>query len=131
MQAFEYVVIDAGSRMDLIDTHLFDMASTIYLITQVGIPELRNSNRVISGVLQPYVSKLEIVLNRYTATMFEIGDQEIARALTRPAQWRIPNDFHAVRNMQNAAEPLALKKSGIQRVIEAMAIKASGAAAGV
>jgi pilus assembly protein CpaE len=125
-QAFEYVVVDAGTRLDLLDTHLFDIATAIYLITQVGIPELRNSNRVITGALQPYLSKLEIVLNRYTAAMFEIGDEEIARALSQPAQWRIPNDFNAVREMQNTAKPLALKKSSIQRVIEGMAIKASG-----
>ncbi len=125
-QAFDYVVVDAGSRLDLIDTHVFDMATTIYLITQVGIAELRNSNRVITGALQPYLSKLEIVLNRYSSALFDIGDQEIARALTRPAQWRIPNDFHAVRDMQNTAEPLALRKSSIQRAIEEIAIKAAG-----
>ena len=125
-EAFEYVVVDAGSRLDLVDTHLFDVATTIYLITQVGIPELRNSNRLITGALQPYLPKLEIVLNRYTSALFEIGDTEIARALTRPAQWRIPNDFNAVREMQNTAKPLALKKSSIQSAIEEMAIEASG-----
>ena len=50
----------------------------------------------------------------------------IEKALTRPAKWRIPNDYAAVLEMQNTAVPLALKPSGIQRAIQAMAQFASG-----
>ena len=125
-KTFEYVVIDAGSRWDLAETRVFDMVSTIYLVTQVGIAELRNANRLISGCLQPYAHKLEIVLNRHKDEMFGIEGQAIEKALAREAQWRIPNDFLAVREMQNSATPLALKESGIQRAIQTMARIASG-----
>jgi pilus assembly protein CpaE len=57
-ETFEYVVIDAGSRWDLAETRVFDMVSTIYLVTQMGIAELRNANRLITGCLQPYAQKL-------------------------------------------------------------------------
>jgi len=124
-QSFDYVVIDAGSQWQLTDTRLFDMVSTVFLVTQVGVAELRNANRLITGCLQPYASKLEIVLNRYTAEMFGIDDDAIEGALTRPAQWRIPNDYAAVRRMQTTAEPL--KESNIQRAIQQMAATASGA----
>jgi pilus assembly protein CpaE len=125
-ETFDYVVIDAGSRWDLAETRVFDMISTIYLVTQVGVAELRNSNRLITGCLQKYESKLEIVVNRYKSEMFGIEDQAIDEALTRTAQWRIPNDYDAVCEMQNTATPLALKKSSIQRVIQSMARIASG-----
>ncbi len=125
-QTFEYVVIDAGSRWDLAETRLFDMVSTIYLVTQIGVAELRNSNRLISGCLQPYAHKLEIVVNRHKDEMFSIEIQAIEKALTRQAQWRIPNDYPAVREMQNTATPLALKESKIQRAIQTMARIASG-----
>lgn len=125
-KTFEYVVIDAGSRWDLAETRLFDMVSTIYLVTQVGIAELRNSNRLITGCLQPYAHKLEIVLNRHKDEMFGIEVQAIETALTRQAQWMIPNDYPAVREMQNTATPLALKDSKIQRAIQRMAQIASG-----
>jgi pilus assembly protein CpaE len=125
-KAFDYVVIDAGSRWDLFATRLFDMVSTIYLVTQVGVAELRNSNRLITGCLQPYESKLEIVVNRYKAEMFGIEDKAIEEALTRSAQWRIPNNYEAVCEMQNTATPLALKKSSIQRAIQSMAKIAAG-----
>jgi pilus assembly protein CpaE len=125
-KSFDFVVIDAGSRWDLTETRVFDMVSTIYLVTQVGIAELRNANRLITGCLQPYSQKLEIVLNRHKDEMFGIEVAAIEKALTRPAQWRIPNDFPAVREMQNTATPLALKHSNIQRAIQTMAQIASG-----
>jgi pilus assembly protein CpaE len=123
-KTFDYVVVDAGSKWELTDTRLFDMVSTVFLVTQVGVAELRNSNRLITGCLQPYSAKLEIVLNRYTAEMFGIDDSAIESALTRPAQWRIPNDYPAVRRMQNTAE--VMKESSIQRAIKKMAVSASG-----
>jgi pilus assembly protein CpaE len=129
-KTFENVVVDAGSRWELAETHLFDFASTVYLVTQVGLSELRNANRLITGCLEPYSSKLEIVLNRYKAEMFGVGVESIDGALGRQAQWRIPNDYPAVREMQDTAEPLALKESRIQRAIQTMARVASGLPAG-
>ena len=117
------MLVHAGN---LAETRLFDFASTIYLVTQVSISELRNANRLIIGCLQPYSSKLEIVLNRYKSEMFGIGAETIDGALTRQADWRIPNDYSAVREMQNTAVPLALKRSGIQQAIQVMARIASG-----
>ena len=125
-RTFDNIVVDAGSRWDLTETRLFDFVSTVYLVTQVGIAELRNANRLITGCLQPYSPKLEIVLNRYKAEMFGIGVEAIEGALTRQADWRIPNDYPAVREMQNTAIPLALKDSRIQRTIQSMARMASG-----
>jgi pilus assembly protein CpaE len=125
-RTFEYVVVDAGSHWDLAQTRVFDMVSTIYLVTQVGIAELRNANRLITGCLQPYSQKLEIVLNRYKDMKFGMESDAVERALTRQADWRIPNDFLAVQEMQNTATPLALKESRIQRAIQKMAQIASG-----
>jgi hypothetical protein len=56
--------------------------------------------------------------------MFGINDEAIEDALTRPAKWRIPNDFAAVRRMQHTAAPL--QDSSIQRAIKKMAAAASG-----
>ena len=47
-QEFDYVIVDVGSRIDVAAKVLFEDASTIYLVTQTGISELRNSNRLIS-----------------------------------------------------------------------------------
>jgi pilus assembly protein CpaE len=124
--SFDYVVIDAGSRLDWTRTHLFDLASRIYLVTQIGIPELRNANRMITGSIPAHATKLEIVLNRYSPKSVEVADDAIERALTVAPRWHIPNDYLAVREMQSRAEPLALADSPIARVIRKMAGEISG-----
>jgi pilus assembly protein CpaE len=119
-QEFDYVVVDAGARLDLQRTHLFDESATIYLVTQVGIPELRNSNRLIKQLSATGGPKVEIVINRYDPRKLEISDDDVTRALTMPAQWKIPNNYAAVRRMQNTATPITQEDSPIARVIRQM-----------
>ena len=123
---FDNVVIDMGTRLDLMGTSLFKSGSTIYLVIQAGIAGLRNSNRMISQYFATEVPRLEIVLNRYHSRAQGVGEDQITKALTRPAQWKIPNDYNAVRRMQHTAVPLALEDSPISRLIRQMARSACG-----
>lgn len=125
-ETFDNIVIDVGSRLDLTGTSLFTNAYTVYLVTQAGIPELRNSNRLISQFFSGNGPKLEIVVNRYEARSLGVTEEHITKALTRPAQWKIPNDYQAVRKMQITATPLTLTDSPISRLIQQMAQSASG-----
>ena len=125
-QEFDYVVVDAGSRLELQHTHLFDRSATIYLVTQIGIPELRNSNRLISKFSTAASPKLEIVINRYEPRNTEIAEEYITKALTRPAEWKIPNNYAAVRRMQNTATPLTQDDSEISRAIRQMTRSITG-----
>jgi pilus assembly protein CpaE len=125
-QEFDYVVVDAGSRLDLQHTQLFDESATLYLVMQIGIPELRNSNRLISKLSTDRSPKLEIVINRYDPRSIEIDEAHITKALTRPAEWKIPNNYAAVRKMQNTAVSLMLEDSQISRAIRQMTRAACG-----
>jgi pilus assembly protein CpaE len=125
-QSFDYVVVDAGSRIDLRSTALFDDSASLYLITQVGISELRNSNRLITQFFSTRNRKLQIVLNRYTPQSLVLDEKQIAKALTRPANWRIPDDYATARRTQNTAKPVALQDSPISNVIRKMARTACG-----
>jgi Flp pilus assembly CpaE family ATPase len=125
-QDFENVVIDMGSRLDLMGTSLFKDGSTVYLVIQAGIAGLRNSNRLISQYFSTPVPNLEIVLNRFESRSLGVSEDQITKALTRPAQWKIPNDYNAVRRMQTTAIPLALEDSPISRLIRQMARTACG-----
>ena len=62
-------------------------------MTQAGIPELRNSNRLITQFFSAGGPKLEIVINRYEPRSMGVSEEHITKALTRPAQWKIPNDY--------------------------------------
>ncbi|MGA7107474.1 MAG: AAA family ATPase [Terracidiphilus sp.] len=125
-QGYDYVVVDAGSRFDLSGTTLVDQADTVYLVMQAGIPELRNSHRVISEYFKNGGSNLEIVLNRFMPRSGGVDEEHISKALTRPVQWKIPSDYVTVRRMQNEATPLALEDSMIARAIQDMARTACG-----
>jgi pilus assembly protein CpaE len=125
-QDFDFVVIDAGSSMGSTYKTLLEGASVVYLITQVSIAELRNSNRLIAEFFQGPMPKLEIVLNRFTANTLGIDEEGIAKALTETPRWRIPNDYVTVQRAQNTATPLASGDSAIAAVIRQMARTACG-----
>jgi pilus assembly protein CpaE len=125
-QSFDYVVVDAGSRLDLRQTALFEEPAIVYLVTQVGVSELRNSNRMISRFFAARGRSLQIVINRYMPHALLFDERHIARALTRPAQWRIPDDYASARRTQNTATPLVLEDSPISAVIRKMARTACG-----
>jgi pilus assembly protein CpaE len=125
-QSYDYVVVDAGSRVDLIGSALFEESSTVYLITQVGISELRNANRMVSQFFATRGRSLQIVLNRYKTSDLLFDDKQISKALTRPAQWKIPDDYAAARRTRDTATPLALMDSSLSQAIRQMARAACG-----
>jgi pilus assembly protein CpaE len=128
-QDFEYVIVDTGSKLDLASTAMFEADALVYLVSQVGLSELRNSNRIISEFFKSDFPQLEIVLNRYMPSSLGIDEEHITKALTRRAQWKIPDDHGTVRKMQSAATPLGMGDSQISRVIRQMARGACGLAA--
>jgi pilus assembly protein CpaE len=70
--------------------------------------------------------KLEIVLNRFTPNTLGIDEENITKALTKPASWKIPSDYSTVQRAQNTATPLALGESSITAVLRQMARTACG-----
>ena len=91
-QSFENVVVDVGSKLDLTgNTDTFRDATTIYLVTQAGVPELRNANRLIAKYFRSGSPNLEIVLNRFEPRSTRVSEDDIRKALSRPAKWKIPS----------------------------------------
>lgn len=125
-QDFQYVVVDAGSNLASHYETLFDMADTVYLVTQVSVPELRNAHRIVTRYFNGN-AKLEIVLNRFVPRATEIDEDSITKALTRPAKWKVPNDYTAARRAQNTGTPMISEKTPVTKVLVQMAKTACGA----
>jgi pilus assembly protein CpaE len=125
-EAYNFVVVDVGSRLDLLGTSLFDKSAIIYLIAQVGISELFNANRMVTKFFFTRDETLQIVLNRYKPSDLLFDERKIAEALTRPAQWKIPDDYAAARRTRETASPMVLLDSAIARAIREMAKSAAG-----
>lgn len=122
---FDYVVVDVGSRIDVAAKVLFEDASTVYLVTQTGISELRNSNRVISQFFADEGPNLEIVINRFDSRFHEtVNDDVVAKALGRPVRWKIPNDQDAARALQ--AADTGVSETRISRISLEMASSITG-----
>jgi pilus assembly protein CpaE len=124
---FAYVVVDAGCHSTEIYEALFEIASTVYFVSQPSVANLRNSNRFITRYFTGVdAEKLEIVLNRFKARNVEIDEPAITKALTRPAKWKIPNDYAAAERAQNIGLAVALEKNQMARAFRGMAKEACG-----
>jgi pilus assembly protein CpaE len=66
------------------------------------------------------------VLNRYAPRTAGIDEENITKALTLPAQWKIPSDYPAVKRAQNTATALSQIDTPITRVLRQMARTACG-----
>lgn len=122
---FDHVVVDVGSRIDVAAKVLFKEASTVYLVTQTGISELRNSNRLISQFFTEGSPNLEIVVNRIESRFNDTANEEvIAKALGRQVRWKFPDDQSAARALQNG--DAGLQEARISRISLEMASSITG-----
>jgi pilus assembly protein CpaE len=127
---FDYVVVDMGSCSGLIQETLFGLAETVYLVTEMNVPALRNGQRMIRYLSATAgTGRIDVILNRFNSRKVDIDEASAAKALTRPVDWRIPNEYMAVRRAQNSGVPLAMENTAITRVLVQMARKACGASA--
>ena len=123
---YDYVVVDAGSRIDLMDSTLFEESATVFLITQVGISEMRTANRMVAKYFAKRDDNLQIVINRNKTSDSLFDEGQIAKALTRPAQWKIPDDYAAARRTRETATPMVMVDSTISQTIRLMAKTVAG-----
>jgi pilus assembly protein CpaE len=123
---FPYLVIDAGPGLGNGASLLFQMAEQIYLVTQADIPSLRKSQRFISYLQSYGQHRVELVLNRFDGRRAEFDDARLGAALGVPPQWKVPNDYAAVRRASNTGTPLILEKSPVAQLVRQMARVACG-----
>ena len=118
---FDFVVVDLSSRVDLMNSALMQDATTTYMVTQAGISELRNAERLISRYFNSSNKKLEIVVNRFSATSSRVTEEQMTSALGRPVRWKVPDDSDAIRMMHNPESQLSQYDSAFSRTLVEMA----------
>jgi pilus assembly protein CpaE len=123
---YDYVVFDIGSRIDLMDSTLFEDSSTVFLVTQGGISEMRTANRMIQKFFSKRDENLQIVLNRHKPGDSLFDEAQVTKALTRLVQWKIPDDYAAARRTRETATPMVLVDSNISQTIRTMAKSVAG-----
>jgi pilus assembly protein CpaE len=125
---FPFVVVDAGLSLGEGAAPLFQIASTIYLVTQIDIPSLRNSQRFVS-YLQAYGGpNVELVLNRFEGRRVQFDDEQLGRTLGIAPKWKVPNDYGAARRAADTGAPVLSEKGAIADSLRRMARAACGRA---
>jgi pilus assembly protein CpaE len=135
-EEFDYVVVDSGPSHGDVQEMLFEMADTLYLVTELTFPSLRNAHRMISFLsAREMIPHVQVVANRFDSrhgTIDEAGghgkidEASAMKALGRPISWRIPNAYVAVRDAQDRGVPVAMEDSPYTRAVVRMARAACG-----
>lgn len=123
---YPYVVVDAGPGLGASSEAMFEAADSIYVVTQVDIPSLRNAQRFIAHRKSAGQQGLEVVLNRFEPRKIEYDEDRITKAIGIAPRWRVPNDYAGVRRAQNTGSPTSLANSPVARAISEMARAACG-----
>ena len=106
---YDYIVIDAGSRMDAAATVALYAADQILLVATPDVPSIRNSQRLLERVRQfgTCGERVRFLLNR-AADPLPIPQKQIETAVGYPVHHTFPSDYKTVSAALNAGVPLAL-----------------------
>jgi pilus assembly protein CpaE len=126
-EEFDYVVVDSGTCHSYIQEAVIEIAATLYLVTEITFPALRNTHRIFSFLSKKdSVGATEVIINRANSRTGEIDEKSALKAIGRPVNWRVPNSYASARTAQDTGNPLALEDSPITRVLTQMARAACG-----
>jgi MinD-like ATPase involved in chromosome partitioning or flagellar assembly len=120
-KVFTNVIVDVGSRVDLMETSLFGEAYRIYLVSQAGISDLRNAERLISRYFQNERQRLEIVINRFEPNSSQVPEDQMTSALGRQVRWKVPASANPIQLSQSSNLPMANPDSPYSQAVLEMA----------
>jgi pilus assembly protein CpaE len=131
-QHYDWVVVDTSKSFTPPTLATFEQADTVFLVTNVDLPSLRNITRCLPLLERMGQVKeddwLRIVVNRYQASD-PITLKEIEKTLGIPVYWTLANDYEAVMNSINSGKPVVLSdKSAFARDMKAFVTDVSGTA---
>jgi pilus assembly protein CpaE len=132
-ESFTHLIIDVSKSYNELDKIAMEAANRVLLITQLDLPCLRNSVRMLMNFDESDAvkDKVDIVVNR---TGFEAGQISLRKAketLNREIYFQIPNDFRTMVDGRNNGVPLITQspKAGItqafRRLVDQLSQKVS------
>lgn len=125
---YSYTVLDVEHTVSPRTIAALDAADRIVMVFQVSVAGLRKVKRAMAlfDQLEFPQEKVLLVANRVGA-----GDvmpwHDVAKALGRPVDFRLPNAFQAVADAQTRGVPVAMNASapGVQPLIDAYSLMAT------
>jgi len=123
-QMFDFVVLDVGRSIDAVSLQALDMATRIFPVLQLSLPQLRDAKRLhgLFRSLEYSAQKVHWIVNRY----HKAGDITLAaleQSLGVKDITTIPNHFSAVNASVNQGVPIdkLARKSPVARALHEFA----------
>jgi pilus assembly protein CpaE len=124
-QAYDLVVVDASiSEMDELPKEV-ELADSLLLVTELGMPALSRTARVLKRLrsLDPDAQRrVRLVVNRHLPDSgVDVGEAEAV--LDTDVAWAVPHDYPAALSAMNQGVPMvdAAPRSAASRMLERMA----------
>lgn len=123
--AFTHVILDTSKGFTPIDVIALEMATKIYIMTQLDLPCLRNIIRLLSSFneMDGLGEKTEVVINRVGMDHGQITVKKAEDTIGDKRFWELPNDFRSTLSARNNGVPLyeLAPKAPITHAIQRMA----------
>jgi pilus assembly protein CpaE len=121
---FTHLIIDTSKGYSPIDMVALEMADQILLVTQLDLPCLRNTVRLMVsfGQMESIVEKIKIVVNRVGLDN-HIGIKKAQETIGQEIFWQVPNDYRVMVDVRNNGVPLVEQapKAAITQSVIALA----------
>ncbi|HNQ24211.1 MAG TPA: response regulator [Phycisphaerae bacterium] len=105
---FPYIVVDLPRAYSFLSAAALRDAERVIVVTQLGVPFIRNATRIYECLLQMNTEeeRIEIVLNRCKASFERITPEEVEAHFGRPIFATIPNDYRRVQSSLDFGHPI-------------------------
>lgn len=126
---FETVVVDAPRVLDLLTLAVFDLAETIFVVTEPLAPTVAATARLLDLLAEQGLAgeRVRVVLNRYSTAEWNLRDRLVAEHLGRPVDFVIPyNEMVLVAASTGVPLMLREKKSNFAEAVSRLAQAVSG-----
>jgi pilus assembly protein CpaE len=107
-QMYPFTVVDLPRHFSLATLAAIRSADRILIVSQLGVPFLRNASRIYECLLQAGIGEgvMEFVLNRCNANYERIKPQEVEKHFRRPVFATIPNDYKRITASRDMGHPI-------------------------
>lgn len=122
--SFDHLIIDLSKSYNELDLTALDAADDILLVTQLDLPCLRNTVRMLASMeeFDGLRSKIKVVVNRVGLQSGQISLKKAQESIRDDIYWQIPNDYSTMVEVRNNGVPLLEQapKAAITHAIKTM-----------
>ena len=125
----DYIVVDLPRSALALRQRIFETATDILLVTELTLPGLRDSMRILSSIEEVAAGKpVTVVANRAGSPQQAMSPKDFQKALGHKVEFLIPQDDKSFKQAANNGKPLVQidARSKASKTIQSIVAKLSG-----